>query len=39
VQTPTLIVTNKDGEARVATGYLDPTTVEQYVVDALHGAP
>jgi hypothetical protein len=39
VQTPTLVVTNKKGEARVATGYLDPTTVEQYVVDALHGAP
>lgn len=39
VQTPTLVVTNKQGEARVATGYLDPATVEQYVVDALHGAP
>jgi hypothetical protein len=39
VQTPTLVVTNKKGEARVATGFLDPTTVEQYVVDALHGAP
>jgi hypothetical protein len=38
-QTPTLIVTNRKGVARVATGYLDPTTVEQYVVDALHGAP
>jgi hypothetical protein len=39
VQTPTLVVTDKKGEARVATGYLDPTTVEQYVVDALRGAP
>jgi hypothetical protein len=38
-ETPTLIVTNSKGQARVATGYLDPTTVEQYVVDALHGAP
>jgi hypothetical protein len=39
VQTPTLIVTNKQDEARVATGYLDSTTVEQYVVDALKGTP
>jgi hypothetical protein len=38
-QTPTLVVTGRKGEARVATGYLDPTTVEQYVVDALHSAP
>jgi hypothetical protein len=38
-QTPTLVVANRKGEARVATGYLDPATVEQYVVDALRGAP
>jgi hypothetical protein len=38
-ETPTLVVTNRKGAARVATGYLDPDTVEQYVVDALHGAP
>jgi hypothetical protein len=38
-QTPTLIVVNRDEVARKATGYLDPTTVDQYVVDALEGAP
>ena len=38
-QTPTLIVVNRDQVARKATGYLDPTTVDQYVVDALQGAP
>jgi hypothetical protein len=38
-QTPTLVVVDRQGEARKATGYLDPDTVEQYVVDALHGAP
>lgn len=38
-QTPTLIVVNRDEVARKATGYLDPVTVDQYVVDALKGAP
>ena len=38
-QTPTLIVVNRDQVARKATGLLDPTTVDQYVVDALRGAP
>jgi cytoskeletal protein RodZ len=38
-QTPTLIVVNRDQVARKATGYLDPVTVDQYVVDALKGAP
>jgi hypothetical protein len=38
-QTPTLIVVNRDEVARKATGYLDPVTVDQYVVDALEGAP
>lgn len=38
-QTPTLVVVNRHGQARTATGYLDRETVEQYVVDALHGAP
>jgi hypothetical protein len=38
-QTPTLIVVNRKGVARKATGYLDPETVKQYVVDALKGAP
>jgi hypothetical protein len=38
-QTPTLIVANDKDVARKATGYLDPVTVEQYVVDALHGKP
>jgi hypothetical protein len=38
-QTPTLIVVNRKGVARRATGYLDSETVDQYVVDALHGAP
>ena len=38
-QTPALIVVNKDKVARKATGYLDDVTVEQYVVDALEGAP
>jgi cytoskeletal protein RodZ len=37
--TPTLIVVNRDEVARKATGYLDPVTVDQYVVDALAGAP
>jgi hypothetical protein len=38
-QTPTLLVMNRDQVARKATGYLDSVTVEQYVVDALQGAP
>jgi hypothetical protein len=38
-QTPTLIVANGDQVARKATGYLDPITVDQYVVDALRGKP
>jgi hypothetical protein len=38
-QSPTLIVVNRKGESRKATGYLDPVTADQYVVDALHGAP
>jgi hypothetical protein len=38
-QTPALIVVNRDQVARKATGYLDDVTVEQYVVDALEGAP
>lgn len=38
-QTPTLIVVNRDEVARKATGYLDSVTVDQYVVDALEGAP
>jgi hypothetical protein len=38
-QTPSVIVVNRDKVARKATGYLDPVTVEQYVVDALRGAP
>jgi hypothetical protein len=33
-QTPTLVVVNRRGKARVATGYLDGDSVEQYVVDA-----
>jgi hypothetical protein len=39
VQTPALVVVNRDQVARKATGYLDDETVEQYVVDALEGAP
>jgi hypothetical protein len=38
-ETPTLVVVNRHGQARKATGYLDPETVKQFVVDALHGAP
>jgi hypothetical protein len=38
-QTPAMIVVNRDKIARKATGYLDSETVEQYVVDALKGAP
>jgi cytoskeletal protein RodZ len=38
-QTPTLIIVNSDQVARKATGYLDSVTVDQYVVDALAGAP
>jgi hypothetical protein len=38
-QTPALIVVNRDEVARKATGYLDSVTVDQYVVDALAGAP
>jgi pyruvate/2-oxoglutarate dehydrogenase complex dihydrolipoamide acyltransferase (E2) component len=37
-QTPTLVVVDRHGKAREATGYLDSATIEQYVVDALHGA-
>jgi hypothetical protein len=37
--TPALVVADGKGEARVATGWLDPVTVEQYVNDAVHGAP
>ena len=36
-QTPTLVVVNRQGKARVATGYLDGDSVEQYVVDAFRG--
>ena len=36
-QTPTLVVVNRRGKARVATGYLDGDSVEQYVVDAFRG--
>lgn len=36
-QTPTLVVVNRRGKARVATGYLDSQSVEQYVVDAFRG--
>jgi hypothetical protein len=39
VQTPTLVVVDGQGQAQTATGFLDGQTVEQYVVDALHGAP
>jgi hypothetical protein len=38
-QTPFLIVANSEQVIRKATGYLDSVTVEQYVVDALEGAP
>jgi hypothetical protein len=38
-QTPALVVVNRDQVARKATGYLDSVTVDQYVVDALKGAP
>jgi hypothetical protein len=38
-QSPALIVVNRDQVARKATGYLDSVTVDQYVVDALAGAP
>ena len=38
-QTPALVVVDRQRDARVATGYLDSTTVEQYVVDALHAPP
>jgi hypothetical protein len=38
-QSPALIVVNRDEVARKATGYLDSVTVDQYVVDALAGAP
>jgi hypothetical protein len=38
-QTPFLIVVNRHQVARKATGYLDEVTVDQYVVDALEGAP
>jgi hypothetical protein len=34
VQTPTLVVVDRKGNARVATGYLDRETVAQYVIDA-----
>jgi hypothetical protein len=34
-QTPTLVVVDPRGQARVATGYHDTASVEQYVVDAL----
>jgi hypothetical protein len=37
-QTPTIVVVNRRGQARVATGYHDRASVEQLVVDALHGA-
>ena len=36
-QTPTLVVVNRRGKARVATGYLDAESVEQHVVDAFRG--
>jgi hypothetical protein len=34
VQTPTLVVVDRKGNARVATGFLDRETVGQYVIDA-----
>jgi hypothetical protein len=37
-QTPTLVVVNPRGQARVETGYLDRASVQQLVVDALRGA-
>jgi hypothetical protein len=37
-QTPTLVVVNRRGQARVTTGYLDRTSIEQLVVDAQRGA-
>jgi len=37
VQTPTLIVVNRQEKAQVATGYMDEVSIDQYVVDALHG--
>jgi hypothetical protein len=35
--TPALLVVNRREEAKVVTGFLDPVTVEQQVIDALHG--
>jgi hypothetical protein len=37
-QSPTLVVVDRDGNARTATGYLDAASVDQYVVDALRGS-
>jgi hypothetical protein len=34
-QSPTLVVVDRKGNARTATGYLDAASVDQYVVDAL----
>ncbi len=34
-QSPALVVVDRDGKAQVATGYLDPQSVDQLVVDAL----
>ena len=38
-QTPTVIFVNRKKVARKATGYLDSVTLDQYVTDALAGAP
>ena len=38
VQTPTLIVVDRKGQAQMATGYMDSVSVDQHVVDALHGS-
>lgn len=35
MQSPTLVVVDRKGNARTATGYLDAASVDQYVVDAL----
>jgi len=37
VQTPTLIVVDRKSKAQVATGYMDEVSIDQHVVDALHG--
>jgi hypothetical protein len=37
-QSPTVVVVDRNGNARTATGYLDAASVDQYVVDALRGS-